>query len=60
MGVIVNLAEFPAVAAGNARFRMQVMAPHTEAQTVEGAHVVADAVTEARDADERSSEGAST
>jgi glycine C-acetyltransferase len=30
LGCVLNLVEFPAVAKGNARFRMQVMANHTE------------------------------
>jgi 7-keto-8-aminopelargonate synthetase-like enzyme len=32
MGMVANLVEFPAVAKGQARFRLQVMADHTEAQ----------------------------
>ena len=32
LGLISNLVEFPAVAKGEARFRLQVMALHTEAQ----------------------------
>jgi glycine C-acetyltransferase len=31
LGVVANLVEFPAVAKGSARFRLQVMATHTEA-----------------------------
>lgn len=30
LGVVANLVEFPAVAKGNARFRLQVMASHSE------------------------------
>ena len=32
LGLLANLVEFPAVAKGQARFRMQVMAAHTEAE----------------------------
>jgi 7-keto-8-aminopelargonate synthetase-like enzyme len=46
-GVLTNLAEFPAVAAGTARFRMQVMAEHSEQDVERAADVVADAVAEA-------------
>jgi len=31
LGVVANLVEFPAVAKGSARFRLQVMANHTKA-----------------------------
>jgi 7-keto-8-aminopelargonate synthetase-like enzyme len=37
LGLISNLVEFPAVAKGEARFRLQVMAHHTEAQIVAAA-----------------------
>jgi glycine C-acetyltransferase len=37
LGLICNLVEFPAVAKGEARFRMQVMANHTEAQIIAAA-----------------------
>jgi glycine C-acetyltransferase len=30
LGVVANLVEFPAVAKGSARFRLQVMAKHTK------------------------------
>ncbi len=46
-GVFTNLVEFPAVAVGAARFRMQVMAAHTEAQLRTGAKAVAGAIEEA-------------
>jgi glycine C-acetyltransferase len=47
-GVIVNLVEYPAVAAGSARFRMQLMADHTPEQVKEAARVVDATVQEAR------------
>jgi 7-keto-8-aminopelargonate synthetase-like enzyme len=40
LGLICNLVEFPAVAKGEARFRMQVMANHTEAQIIAAAQRV--------------------
>jgi 7-keto-8-aminopelargonate synthetase-like enzyme len=46
-GVLANLAEFPAVASGTARFRMQVMADHAEADIDLAADVVAGAITDA-------------
>jgi 7-keto-8-aminopelargonate synthetase-like enzyme len=47
-GVLANLAEFPAVASGTARFRMQVMAQHTDDQIDHAAEVVAGAVRDAK------------
>ncbi len=46
-GVLANLVEFPAVAVGRARFRMQVMATHTGAQAEEAAQIVATCIAEA-------------
>ena len=43
-GVLANLAEFPAVPQGLPRFRMQVMAKHTEADTAKAARGVAAAM----------------
>ncbi|MEP7239577.1 MAG: aminotransferase class I/II-fold pyridoxal phosphate-dependent enzyme [Devosia sp.] len=40
LGLICNLVEFPAVAKGEARFRLQVMARHTEAEIVAAAQRV--------------------
>ena len=48
-GVFVNLVEYPAVPVRGSRFRMQVMATHTEAQVWRAADVVAGAVEEARE-----------
>jgi len=48
-GVHANLVEFPAVAVGAARFRMQVMPGHTEAQLVKSADVVAEEISKARE-----------
>nr|CAA9266228.1 Palmitoyltransferase-like protein [uncultured Armatimonadetes bacterium] len=47
-GVFANLVEFPAVAIGASRFRMQVMAEHTGEQIQEAARVVAGAIDEAQ------------
>lgn len=46
-GVFVNLVEYPAVPIKGSRFRMQVMAAHTEAQARAAAGVVADCISEA-------------
>jgi len=48
-GVLINLAEFPVVAVGASRFRIQMMANHTEAQAREGARLVMEALAEARE-----------
>jgi len=42
-GLFANLVEFPAVAVDASRFRMQVMASHTNAQAERAAHIIADA-----------------
>ena len=47
-GVLVNVFEFPAVAIGSARFRLQMMAAHDEALVRDAAAVIADAVRDAR------------
>lgn len=47
-GVHTNLVEFPAVAVGSARFRMQVMASHEKAQLVHAVSVVAEALEHAK------------
>jgi 7-keto-8-aminopelargonate synthetase-like enzyme len=49
-GVHANLVEFPAVAIGASRFRMQVMATHTEEQARDAATRMAEAIAEARQA----------
>lgn len=46
-GVLANLVEFPAVALGKSRFRMQVMASHTGEQSLRAAQIVADCIAEA-------------
>ena len=48
--VLVNVFEFPAVAVGAARFRLQVMATHDEQQVREAAPVVVEAIQAARNA----------
>ena len=47
-GVFVNLVEYPAVPIRGSRFRMQVMADHSEEQARAAAAVVAGAIHEAR------------
>ena len=46
--VFFNQVEFPAVPIGGARFRMQVMAAHTESHAQEAARVVAESIAMAR------------
>jgi len=48
LGLISNLVEFPAVAKGEARFRLQVMAHHTETQIVAAAQRMRTAMDIAR------------
>jgi glycine C-acetyltransferase len=48
-GVLVNIVEFPAVAHGKARFRMQLMPGHTDEMLERAAAVVVDAIERARD-----------
>ncbi|MBB3957818.1 aminotransferase class I/II-fold pyridoxal phosphate-dependent enzyme [Novosphingobium sediminicola] len=48
-GVIVNLAEFPVVPVGASRFRIQMMASHSEEAAREGARRVVAALTAARE-----------
>lgn len=48
LGLIANLVEFPAVAKGEARFRLQVMATHSGEQIAAAADRMAAAVTIAR------------
>jgi glycine C-acetyltransferase len=47
--VLVNVFEFPAVAVGSARFRLQVMATHDEQQVRDAAPVVVEAIRAARE-----------
>jgi 7-keto-8-aminopelargonate synthetase-like enzyme len=47
-GLFANLVEFPAVGVRAARFRMQVQSDHTAEQAHEAAHLLAEAVAEAR------------
>jgi hypothetical protein len=46
--ILANIAEFPAVPIGGARFRMQVMATHSLEQVAQAAEVVSAAIAEAR------------
>lgn len=52
-GVMVNLSEFPVVAVGASRFRIQMMANHTEAVAREGARRVVRTLQEAREIADR-------
>ena len=54
-GVLVNVFEFPAVSIGSARFRLQMMAAHTEADVRDAASVVSQAVRDARSTLDRGS-----
>jgi glycine C-acetyltransferase len=49
MGMIANLVEFPAVPKGQARFRLQVMAKHSQADILDGVHRLSTAVADARE-----------
>jgi glycine C-acetyltransferase len=49
MGMIANLVEFPAVPKGQARFRLQVMAKHSQADVLDGVHRLSTAVADARE-----------
>lgn len=46
-GLVANLVEFPAVAKGHARFRLQVMANHTESDIVSAVDKIADGYRDA-------------
>jgi 7-keto-8-aminopelargonate synthetase-like enzyme len=47
LGMLANLVEFPAVPKGQARFRLQVMANHTQHDIVDAVHRLSVAVAEA-------------
>ncbi|WP_294392591.1 aminotransferase class I/II-fold pyridoxal phosphate-dependent enzyme [uncultured Sphingomonas sp.] len=47
LGMLANLVEFPAVPKGQARFRLQVMANHTQHDIVDAVHRLSTAVAEA-------------
>jgi glycine C-acetyltransferase len=49
-GIFANLVEFPAVAVGSARFRMQAMATHTDAHVCQAVCAVVASIEEAREA----------
>lgn len=46
-GVLANLVEFPAVAVGKSRFRMQVMSSHSDAQVAEASRIVTECIHQA-------------
>ena len=47
LGMLANLVEFPAVPKGQARFRLQVMAPHSQHDIVDAVRRLSTAVAEA-------------
>lgn len=49
MGMLANLVEFPAVPKGQARFRLQVMAKHSQADILDGVYRLSTAVADAAD-----------
>jgi glycine C-acetyltransferase len=49
LGMLANLVEFPAVPKGQARFRLQVMAKHTQHDVVDAVHRLSTAVAAASD-----------
>jgi glycine C-acetyltransferase len=49
MGMIANLVEFPAVPKGQARFRLQVMAKHSQADILDAVHRLSTAVADGRE-----------
>lgn len=48
-GVLVSIIEFPAVARGRSRFRLQLMPGHTDAMLTQAATIIADAIDKARE-----------
>lgn len=49
MGMLANLVEFPAVPKGQARFRLQVMAKHSQHDIIDAVHRLSTAVADARE-----------
>ena len=49
MGMLANLVEFPAVPKGQARFRLQVMAKHAQADVLDAVYRLSTAVADATD-----------
>lgn len=49
LGMIANLVEFPAVPKGQARFRLQVMAKHNQADILDAVHRLSTAVADGRE-----------
>jgi glycine C-acetyltransferase len=48
-GVLVSAIEFPAVARGHSRFRLQLMPGHTDEMLTQAATIIADAIEQARE-----------
>ena len=49
MGMLANLVEFPAVPKGQARFRLQVMAKHSQHDVIDAVHLLSTAVAAGRE-----------
>jgi glycine C-acetyltransferase len=49
MGMLANLVEFPAVPKGQARFRLQVMAKHSQHDVLDAVHRLSTAVADAQE-----------
>lgn len=49
LGMLANLVEFPAVPKGQARFRLQVMANHSQHDIVDAVHRLSSAIADATD-----------
>lgn len=49
LGMLANLVEFPAVPKGQARFRLQVMAKHSQHDIIDAVHRLSTAVADAND-----------
>lgn len=49
MGMLANLVEFPAVPKGQARFRLQVMAKHSQHDVIDAVHRLSSAVADGSD-----------
>jgi glycine C-acetyltransferase len=60
MGMLANLVEFPAVPKGQARFRLQVMANHSQHDILDAVHRISSAAIEAGEEEIALNEGRTT
>lgn len=60
LGMLANLVEFPAVPKGQARFRLQVMARHSQHDIVDAVHRLATAAADAAEDQRALEEGSAT